>query len=153
VLQAPGRFGVRARLRFPLVRCFTGHGHPRLRRQACLCFPRIGLSSGDVAEPRFRAKVPFFLAKRSLWGTHDSSRDVSPSRRPLPSPSRLSRSTVPFRPGVEHLVCRPKNPREFFFAHTEPHAAVAAVNPPDLVRPTYPVFATRTAAPIRAALD
>jgi hypothetical protein len=60
VLQAPGRFGVRARLRFPLMRCFTGHGHPRLRRQACLCFPRIGLSSSDVAEPRFRAKVPFF---------------------------------------------------------------------------------------------
>jgi hypothetical protein len=74
---------------------------------------------------RSRAKVSgqgslFFLAKRSLWGTHDSSRDVSPSRRPLPSPSRLSRSTVPFRPGVEHLVCRPKNPREFFL-HTQNH--------------------------------
>jgi hypothetical protein len=66
-------------------------------------------SPSRISRPRF----PFFLAKRSLWGTHNSPWDVSPSRRPLPSSARLSCVVVPFRPGIEHLVCRPKKPRGF----------------------------------------
>jgi hypothetical protein len=45
-------------------------------------------------------------------------------------PARLSRDAAPFRPGVEHLVFRPKNLVGFFPSHAGPHAVEAAADPP-----------------------
>jgi hypothetical protein len=60
----------------------------------------------------------------------------------------------PFLLGPASNTCRatPK-PKGVFVAHAVPHAAEAVVNPPDLVRPAYPVFATCSATPIRATPD
>jgi hypothetical protein len=111
MLLALGRFGVRARIHF-LSRAaspaIAPSPPPRPRRRACRRSrtPSPALASSPSQE--FEPRSFFSFAKRNHWDTHDSPWNVSPCRRPLPSPARFSCATAPCRPGVEYLTCHPK---------------------------------------------
>jgi hypothetical protein len=144
VLLALGRFGVRARLHFPS--CAALPAWPPLDVPPSVpVFPRTKPSSDDVAEPGIRAKVPLFPSPNEAFRAPMTRRGTC---RPAVDPSHLRRGLAapPSLLGpASNTWCAAPKTQGGFVAHTEPQVAEAIVNPPDVVRPTYPVFATRPA--------
>jgi hypothetical protein len=152
-VRASSRLGSRARLRTPLVCRFTGRGHPPAAPPSLPMFP----AHQAMLRRRRRAEVPGqgspFSSPNEAFGEPTTRRGTC---RPAVDPSRHRRGLVasPSLLGLASSTwCAAPKTQGGFAAHARPHAAEAAVDPPDLVRPTYPVFATRPTTPNRAALD